>query len=55
MNSYELIHMMLKDAFVAVQAIYGDEGLLKVAEHMKLAARIREQNDYLDEIEKILP
>lgn len=54
-TDYEVIHTMLKDAFIAVHAIYGDEGLLKVSEHMKLAARTREQNAYIDELEKILP
>ena len=40
------------DLLNAVQAIYGDEGLAKVAEHARRANKVREDNAEMDALEK---
>lgn len=43
--------LMLIDAFNAVEAIYGVEGLAKVTSHMKASAKARERNDEIDALD----
>ena len=48
-----IVSIMLQDAFNAVEALYGEEGLLAVVRRMKMAAKARDSNAELDELERV--
>lgn len=53
MKEEAITKMMLEDAFVAVENIFGLDGLQEVVEHMKRANRAREDQIEIDDLEKI--
>ena len=52
--SPELLNTMLNDALTAVEALYGEEGLIAVTRNMKMAARARDRNAEIGAIEATL-
>jgi hypothetical protein len=52
-TGYAITQLILNDALGAIVAIYGDEGLSKVVEHMKQAAKSRQSNAEMDALESM--
>jgi hypothetical protein len=46
-----LLQLMLNDALDSVKALYGEDGLQKVINHMRLTNRTRESNSEIDKFE----